>query len=296
MISGDTKMKETATFLGEYGKQFSELANTVYGTCIDRLNSLCGGKLSFGQPSVAEGAAENMPAGLSGPFVAALCEAKGDIAGPFNIIVDIATARALAALRLGPGSTAKAGAETALAPEETEAFRELALNAASAIAECLGATGGASLREVKAAASAAEMRAALPDEAVFIFASGKVADAARPILLACGTDLCRRAIAAGKDEQAAAGRQPALSKNLERILKIPVPVIVVLAEKTLSFKEVLAMNEGTVIEFEKSSSETLKLLVNDRKVGLGRVVKVGERFGLRIEEIGDPADIVQKLR
>ena len=232
-----------------------------------------------------------MPKGLSAPYVVAACECAGDAAGRFAFVADIASARAMAALMLGAEPPQDAAETAGLGPDEMGAFKELASNACSTIGAALRNTlslgASASLKETRTAANAEALLGMLGGENIFIAANGEIADTQKPLLLACGLDLGRSIVKAA--------RKPPIPKNVERILKIPVPVIVVVAERMLPFGDVLDLTEGTVLEFDKSSSEPLMLLVNDRKVGLGRVVKVGERFGLRIEEIGGPEDIVQKL-
>lgn len=76
-------------------------------------------------------------------------------------------------------------------------------------------------------------------------------------------------------------------RSLERLLQLEVPVIVRLAEKTMTMEAVTALLPGMIIELPKGSEEMLDLLVNNKVVGVGRAVKVGENFGLRVEAIGD---------
>ena len=74
--------------------------------------------------------------------------------------------------------------------------------------------------------------------------------------------------------------------ELRRILHLEVPVIVQLAERQLDMGDVLQLNVGSVLEFDKSFDAELELVVSNRKIGLGHAVKVGENFGLRISRIG----------
>ena len=83
--------------------------------------------------------------------------------------------------------------------------------------------------------------------------------------------------------------------ELRRILRLEVPVIVKLAERKLSLSEVLRLGNGAIIEFLKSSDEPLELLINNKVIGVGETVKVGENFGLRITQIGDVKQIIQSL-
>ncbi len=83
--------------------------------------------------------------------------------------------------------------------------------------------------------------------------------------------------------------------RLQRLLLIRVPVIVQLAARPMPISEVCALSVGAIIEFDKNVEEPLDLLVNDRPIGRGVCVKVGEYFGLRVTEICDRADRIRSL-
>jgi flagellar motor switch protein FliN len=83
--------------------------------------------------------------------------------------------------------------------------------------------------------------------------------------------------------------------ELQRILRLNVPVIVTLAERKLSLAEVLRLGVGVILEFSKSSDEPLELRVNNRAIGLGQAVKVGENFGLRLTQIGDVKSVIRSM-
>ena len=83
--------------------------------------------------------------------------------------------------------------------------------------------------------------------------------------------------------------------ELKRILRLEVPVIVKLAERRLTLAEVMRLGVGAIIEFSKSSEEPLELLVNNKPIGVGETVKVGENFGLRITQVGDVRQIIKSL-
>lgn len=86
-----------------------------------------------------------------------------------------------------------------------------------------------------------------------------------------------------------------LPPELRRILQIEVPVIVQLADRQMTMKEVLSFNVGSVIEFENRFDAELKLVVTNRQIGLGHAVKVGENFGLRVTRIGTIHDTIMAL-
>lgn len=84
-------------------------------------------------------------------------------------------------------------------------------------------------------------------------------------------------------------------EELRRILGLHVPVIVKLAERSLTMSEVLRLGVGAIIEFSKASDEPLELLINNKAIGLGEAVKVGENFGLRITQIGDVKAVIRSM-
>ena len=85
------------------------------------------------------------------------------------------------------------------------------------------------------------------------------------------------------------------ANELRRILHMHVPVIVKLAERKLTLSEVMRLGPGAIIEFIKSNEEPLELLINNKAIGLGDAVKVGENFGLKISQIGDVKEVIRSL-
>ena len=88
---------------------------------------------------------------------------------------------------------------------------------------------------------------------------------------------------------------PPTQAELQRILRLEVPVIVRLAERKLNMNEVMRLGVGAIIEFFKASDEPLELLINNKVIGAGEAVKVGENFGLRITQIGDIKLVIMSL-
>jgi flagellar motor switch protein FliN/FliY len=63
----------------------------------------------------------------------------------------------------------------------------------------------------------------------------------------------------------------------------------------MSIGQVRKLSLGMIIEFHKPVGDPLDLLINNRPVGKGDAVKVGERFGLRVSEIGDAATRIRSM-
>jgi flagellar motor switch protein FliN/FliY len=66
------------------------------------------------------------------------------------------------------------------------------------------------------------------------------------------------------------------------LLKITVPVHVTLASQRKSIHEITELGPGSIVKFDKTCDQPLELVVGDRALAFGEVVKVGDKFGLRI--------------
>lgn len=104
-------------------------------------------------------------------------------------------------------------------------------------------------------------------------------------------------VPAGVPQTQGAAAPPLRTKNpqIRRILSVQVPVIVRLAFRQMRISSVRDLSVGAIIEFEKPVETPLDLMVNNRIIGRGTCVKVGENFGLRVSEIASREDRVRSL-
>jgi flagellar motor switch protein FliN/FliY len=79
--------------------------------------------------------------------------------------------------------------------------------------------------------------------------------------------------------EAELNKLPAYSRGLLQIL---VPVRVTLASQRKSIQEIIELGPGSIVKFDKTCDEPLELWVGDRPIAQGEVVKVGDKFGLKI--------------
>lgn len=78
--------------------------------------------------------------------------------------------------------------------------------------------------------------------------------------------------------------------SLEFIRDVTLNLAVEFGRASMSVKEVLALQKGSVIEIEKLAGEPLDIRVNNTLVAHGEVVVVNEKFGVRVTEIMSPVD------
>jgi flagellar motor switch protein FliN/FliY len=75
--------------------------------------------------------------------------------------------------------------------------------------------------------------------------------------------------------------------ELKALMKLEVPLIVEIGRRKMTVSQVTALAPGAIIELPKPAEDELEVLVNNKTVGTGLAVKVGENFGVRIAFIGD---------
>ncbi|SNB47050.1 flagellar motor switch protein FliN [Geobacter sp. DSM 9736] len=84
-------------------------------------------------------------------------------------------------------------------------------------------------------------------------------------------------------------------KNLDFILDIPLQLTVELGRTKLLVKDVLQLNQGSVVELTKLAGEPLDVFVNSKLVARGEAVVVNEKFGIRLVDIISPNERVEKV-
>jgi len=95
-----------------------------------------------------------------------------------------------------------------------------------------------------------------------------------------------------KNEQ----RDPLQEKrNLELIMDIPLHLTVELGRTKLLVKDLLQLNQGSVVELGKLAGELLDIFVNSKLVARGEAVVVNDKFGVRLVDIISPAERVEKI-
>ena len=84
-------------------------------------------------------------------------------------------------------------------------------------------------------------------------------------------------------------------KNLEFIMDIPLLLTVELGRTKLLVRDVLQLNQGSVVELTKLAGEPLDVFVNSKLVARGEAVVVNDKFGIRLLDIISPNERVDKV-
>jgi flagellar motor switch protein FliN/FliY len=85
------------------------------------------------------------------------------------------------------------------------------------------------------------------------------------------------------------------AENLRVLENIEVQLTVEVGSAEIRIRDLLRLNEGSVIELDRLAGDPLDILVNGTMIAKGEIVMVGERFGVRFTEIVDPEKRMESL-
>src|SRR5687768_6120423 len=95
-----------------------------------------------------------------------------------------------------------------------------------------------------------------------------------------------------QDTSGAGGRDV----SLDVILDVPVTLSMEVGRTRIPIRNLLQLNQGSVVELDRAAGEPLDVFVNGTLVAHGEVVVVNEKFGIRITDVVSPAERIRKLR
>ena len=123
-------------------------------------------------------------------------------------------------------------------------------------------------------------------------------------------DLMADAWAAALEEQVIAEAKPAPleeltddapisaeeRRKLDTILDIPVTIAMEVGRSQISIRNLLQMNQGSVVELDRVAGEPLDVLVNGTLIAHGEVVVVNDKFGIRLTDVISQIERIKKLK
>jgi len=98
-----------------------------------------------------------------------------------------------------------------------------------------------------------------------------------------------------KLEELSPSQQAGIHPELDFILDIPLEISVEIGRTKMLIKDLLKLNQGSIIELEKFAGEPVEVYVNGKLMAKGEVVVVSDKFGVRITEIISAQERVKKL-
>jgi flagellar biosynthetic protein FliO len=74
-------------------------------------------------------------------------------------------------------------------------------------------------------------------------------------------------------------------RKLDAILDIPVTISMEVGRSHISIRNLLQLNQGSVVELDRVAGEALDVLVNGTLIAHGEVVVVNDKFGIRLTDV-----------
>lgn len=85
-------------------------------------------------------------------------------------------------------------------------------------------------------------------------------------------------------------------RRLDSILDIPVSISMEVGRSNISIKNLLQLNQGSVVELDRIAGEALDVLVNGTLIAHGEVVVVNDKFGIRLTDVISQIERIKKLK
>lgn len=85
-------------------------------------------------------------------------------------------------------------------------------------------------------------------------------------------------------------------RKLDTILDIPVTISMEVGRSQISIRNLLQLNQGSVVELDRVAGEALDVLVNGTLIAHGEVVVVNDKFGIRLTDVISQVERIKKLK
>lgn len=84
--------------------------------------------------------------------------------------------------------------------------------------------------------------------------------------------------------------------NIENILDIPLTICMEVGKTKISIRNLLQLNQGSVVELDRLAGEPLDVTVNGTLIAHGEVVVINEKFGIRLTDVVSPMERIKNLK
>jgi flagellar motor switch protein FliN/FliY len=85
-------------------------------------------------------------------------------------------------------------------------------------------------------------------------------------------------------------------RKLDAILDIPVTISMEVGRSNISIRNLLQLNQGSVVELDRVAGESLDVLVNGTLIAHGEVVVVNDKFGIRLTDVVSQVERIKKIK
>lgn len=83
--------------------------------------------------------------------------------------------------------------------------------------------------------------------------------------------------------------------DVRALLRLELPLTAEIGRRPIRMDEALRLRPGSILDLGKPADDPLEIRVNNRPIGVGRAVKVGESLGIRVVRVGDVRERIDAL-
>ena len=84
--------------------------------------------------------------------------------------------------------------------------------------------------------------------------------------------------------------------ELDVILDVPVTLALEVGRTRMTIRDLLRLNQGSVVELDRPADEPMDVLVNGTLVAHAEIVVVDDMFGIRLIDVVSPTERIRNLR
>lgn len=86
------------------------------------------------------------------------------------------------------------------------------------------------------------------------------------------------------------------ASKLDAIMDIPVTISMEVGRSFINIRNLLQLNQGSVVELDRVAGEPLDVMVNGTLIAHGEVVVVNDKFGIRLTDVISQTERIKKLK
>lgn len=86
------------------------------------------------------------------------------------------------------------------------------------------------------------------------------------------------------------------NEQIDVVLDIPVSISMEVGRATITIRNLLKLNQGSVVELDRLAGEPLDVMVNGTLIAHGEVVVVNDKFGIRLTDVMSQSERIKKLK
>ncbi len=89
--------------------------------------------------------------------------------------------------------------------------------------------------------------------------------------------------------------RPQEEVELDVILDVPVTLSLEVGRTSISIRDLLQLNQGSVVELDRPSDQPMDVRVNGTLIARAEIVVVDDMFGIRLVDVVSPSERIRKI-